>query len=30
MNFDAKKDYKQTLRFYQTNVVPKPNLEEEA
>ena len=30
MNFDARKDYRQTLRFYNENVVPKESAEEGA
>lgn len=28
MNFEARKDYRQTLRFFNDNVVPKENAEE--
>ena len=28
MNFDARKDYRQTLRFFNENVMPKENAEE--
>jgi len=30
MNFDAKKDYRQAVKFYQSNVVPKPEAEGDA
>lgn len=29
MNFDAKKDYRQAVKFYQQNVVSKPEAEED-
>ncbi len=29
MNFEARKDYRQTLRFFNENVVPKENAEDQ-